>query len=100
MVGELAETAAIRSKTARLRVAAQLHDVGKVGIAAEILEKSERLTEEERRELERHVELGVDIFTNAEAPRSSSRSCATTTSAGTDRVSGRLRATRSRWARA
>ena len=50
-------------------VAAQLHDVGKVGISPEILEKSERLTDDERRELQRHVELGVDIFTNAEAPR-------------------------------
>ncbi len=49
-------------------VAARLHDVGKVGIRAELLEKGDRLTDDERRELRRHVDLGVDIFTNAEAP--------------------------------
>jgi diguanylate cyclase (GGDEF)-like protein/putative nucleotidyltransferase with HDIG domain len=70
MVGELAETAGYPAEDRETyEVAAQLHDVGKVGIAPEILEKSERLTDEERRELQRHVELGVDIFTNAEAPR-------------------------------
>ena len=70
MVRELAETAGYPIEDRETyEVAAQLHDVGKVGIAPEILEKSERLTEEERRELQRHVELGVDIFTNAEAPR-------------------------------
>jgi diguanylate cyclase (GGDEF)-like protein len=70
MVRELAETAGYPvEERDTYEVAAQLHDVGKVGISPEILEKSERLTDEERRELQRHVELGVDIFTNAEAPR-------------------------------
>ena len=70
MVRELAETAGFPPEDRdTYEVAAQLHDVGKVGIAPEILEKSERLTDDERRELQRHVELGVDIFTNAEAPR-------------------------------
>ncbi len=70
MVRELAETAGFPAgDRAIYGVAARLHDVGKVGISAEILEKSDRLTGDDRRELERHVELGVDIFTNAEAPR-------------------------------
>ena len=70
MVRELAETAGFPAGDREIYgVAARLHDVGKVGIPAEILEKSDRLTDDDRRELQRHVELGVDIFTNAEAPR-------------------------------
>jgi diguanylate cyclase (GGDEF)-like protein/putative nucleotidyltransferase with HDIG domain len=70
MVGELAETAGLPAGDREIyQVAARLHDVGKVGISAEILEKGDRLTDDDRRELQRHVELGVDIFTNAEAPR-------------------------------
>jgi diguanylate cyclase (GGDEF)-like protein len=70
MVCELAETAGYPAGDCEIYgVAGRLHDVGKMGISAEILEKSERLTDDDRRELERHVELGVDIFTNAQAPR-------------------------------
>ena len=70
MVSELAETAGFPPGDREIYgVAARLHDVGKVGIPAEILEKSDRLTDDDRRELQRHVALGVDIFTNAEAPR-------------------------------
>jgi diguanylate cyclase (GGDEF)-like protein len=69
MVRELAETAGLQAGDREIyEVAARLHDVGKVGISAEILEKGDRLTDDDRRELQRHVELGVDIFTNAEAP--------------------------------
>ena len=69
MVRELAETAGLPAGDREIyEVAARLHDVGKVGIPAEILEKGDRLTDDDRRELQRHVELGVDIFTNAEAP--------------------------------
>ncbi|MGZ4199501.1 MAG: HD-GYP domain-containing protein, partial [Thermoleophilia bacterium] len=69
MVRELAETAGLPAGDREIyEVAARLHDVGKVGIPAEILEKGDRLTDDDRRDLQRHVELGVDIFTNAEAP--------------------------------
>ena len=70
MVRELAERAGLPEADREIfRVAARLHDVGKVGIRAELLEKGDRLTDDDRRELRRHVDLGVDIFTNAEAPR-------------------------------
>ncbi|MGZ4199545.1 MAG: HD-GYP domain-containing protein, partial [Thermoleophilia bacterium] len=54
---------------AEFEVAARLHDVGKVGIAAELLEKSAALSGEEETELRRHAEVGVDILVNADAPR-------------------------------
>jgi len=70
MVRELAERAGLPEADREIYgVAARLHDVGKVGIRAELLEKGDRLTDDDRRELRRHVDLGVDIFTNAEAPR-------------------------------
>ena len=64
-VAELARRIAAEEKLAdRLALAAslaaQLHDVGKVGISPEILEKSERLTDGERRELQRIGEGGDD----------------------------------------
>ena len=70
MVRELGERAGLPdADRAIYEVAARLHDVGKVGIRAELLEKGGRLSDADRSELRRHVELGVDIFTNAEAPR-------------------------------
>ena len=70
MVRELAERAGLPEADREIYgVAARLHDDGKVGIRAELLEKGDRLTDDDRRELRRHVDLGVDIFTNAEAPR-------------------------------
>ena len=69
MVRELGQRAGLPdADRAIYEVAARLHDVGKVGIRAELLEKSDRLSDADRSELRRHVELGVDIFTNAEAP--------------------------------
>lgn len=38
-----------------------LHDIGKVGIADSILLKPGKLTDEERRNVERHVDLGVTL---------------------------------------
>ena len=69
MVRELGQRAGLPdADRAIYEVAARLHDVGKVGIRAELLEKGDRLSDADRSELRRHVELGVDIFTNAEAP--------------------------------
>ncbi len=56
-------------EVAGFEVAARLHDVGKVGLAAELLEKGDALTGEEEAEVRRHVEVGVDILVNADAPR-------------------------------
>jgi putative nucleotidyltransferase with HDIG domain len=41
-----------------LRVGAYLHDIGKVEVSGEVLRKAARLTDEERHEIERHVEYG------------------------------------------
>ena len=45
----------------RLAVAAQLHDVGKIGIPDSILNKKTPLTDEERELVRRHSELGYKI---------------------------------------
>ncbi len=41
---------------------ALMHDIGKIGISDAVLKKTGRLTEEERREIERHVLIGGDIL--------------------------------------
>lgn len=45
-----------------LRLAALLHDVGKIGIPETILRKPKGLTDEERTEINRHPSLGVRII--------------------------------------
>ena len=45
-----------------LRAAAPMHDVGKIGIPAEILRKAGPLSIEERKEMERHTVIGHHIF--------------------------------------
>jgi len=49
------------SQLSRLAVAAQLHDVGKIGIPDSILNKSEALKDHERELIQRHSELGYNI---------------------------------------
>ena len=46
----------------RLRCAAMLHDVGKVGIGDAILKKPGKLDAEERIAMERHCKIGADLF--------------------------------------
>lgn len=55
----------IRATKGRLRLAAMLHDVGKVGIPDAILKKPGRLTSEERKIMEKHSILGARLFENA-----------------------------------
>lgn len=45
-----------------LRAAARLHDVGKVGVLDEVLQKTDPLTQEERRLVERHSEIGYELI--------------------------------------
>ncbi len=49
------------SELSRLAVAAQLHDVGKIGIPDSILNKKEALADHERELIRRHSELGYNI---------------------------------------
>jgi diguanylate cyclase (GGDEF)-like protein len=46
----------------RLHLAALFHDIGKIGVASEILGKPGLLTAAERREIERHSEIGDQIL--------------------------------------
>lgn len=48
-------------------LAAPLHDTGKIGISDAILNKPSALTPEERKEIERHTEIGAQILENGES---------------------------------
>jgi len=45
-----------------LRASARLHDIGKIGIPDEVLQKEGKLTEEERQLMIRHTEIGESII--------------------------------------
>ncbi len=55
----------IRRQKDVIRVAAMLHDVGKVGISDKILKKPGKLTEEEFNTMKLHTILGARLFINA-----------------------------------
>ncbi len=46
----------------RIKQAAMLHDLGKIGIAEKILVKKTKLTKEEFEEIKKHPQIGVDII--------------------------------------
>ncbi|HEX3239780.1 MAG TPA: HD domain-containing phosphohydrolase [Solirubrobacterales bacterium] len=50
-----------------LRAAAPMHDVGKIGVSAELLRKPGPLSAEERSEMERHTVVGHEIFAQFES---------------------------------
>ncbi|MDR1649440.1 MAG: HD domain-containing protein [Synergistaceae bacterium] len=54
-----AETRGMRDK---LKLAAMLHDIGKIGISDKILKKPGRLDEEERAAMKKHCALGARIY--------------------------------------
>jgi diguanylate cyclase (GGDEF)-like protein len=56
------------SRTRTLELAAQLHDIGKIGIADEILLKSSPLSDEEWECVHGHCELGERLLAPAEIP--------------------------------
>jgi putative nucleotidyltransferase with HDIG domain len=45
-----------------VRAAALLHDIGKLDISRDILYKAARLSEDEYKEMQKHVEMGVDML--------------------------------------
>ncbi len=51
-----------------LRIAAPLHDVGKIAIPDAILLKPGALTPEERTEMEKHAEIGHEILAGSDSP--------------------------------
>ena len=67
-VGEMAELLARESgwsaaDASRLHEAALIHDVGKLGISDAVLLKTTPLTQDEREDIKRHVQLGVEMIT-------------------------------------
>jgi putative nucleotidyltransferase with HDIG domain len=51
-----------------LRLAGLIHDVGKINIPAELLNKETRLTESESREMQTHVESGYEMLKGIRFP--------------------------------
>lgn len=49
-----------------LKYAAVLHDIGKIGISARILNKADKLTEQEYEEIKKHPEISYNILKNVE----------------------------------
>jgi HD-GYP domain-containing protein (c-di-GMP phosphodiesterase class II)/CHASE2 domain-containing sensor protein len=58
-----------------VRLGALLHDVGKIGIRDEILLKPARLSPEERRDMERHPEIGSRIISGIQGLRPTTVDC-------------------------
>ncbi len=52
----------IRYYKGQLRLAAMLHDIGKVGISDSILKKPGRLTDEEFKAIQKHTVFGAELF--------------------------------------
>lgn len=66
---ELALLAGLDEEEAELiRMAAPMHDVGKIGIPDRVLNKPGRLTEEEYRLMQTHAEIGHRILAKSERP--------------------------------
>jgi len=67
--GALAETLGWDKQSAEnIRLAATMHDIGKIGIADGILLRAERLTSEEFSVLKRHTEMGARILEGSDIP--------------------------------
>ncbi len=50
-----------RTETEEIRVAALLHDVGKVAVSVDILRKASALSPEDRKQIEQHTSAGADL---------------------------------------
>ncbi|MDQ6870757.1 MAG: response regulator [Gemmatimonadota bacterium] len=63
LAGQIAEEMELGETVCEdLKVAGRLHDVGKIGIREEILNKPGRLTSEEFEHVKQHVQIGLDIL--------------------------------------
>lgn len=72
-MGLLSEALALRlgvssHNAAMLRCAAPMHDVGKIGVPDKVLKKPGPLDAEERREMNRHAEMGAQILGRSRIP--------------------------------
>src|SRR6186997_109266 len=55
-------------ESSTLRVAAAMHDIGKVGVPEAILQKQGKLSPDERRAVEAHTEIGYEILAGSDNP--------------------------------
>jgi putative nucleotidyltransferase with HDIG domain len=63
LAAAVAEQMGLRHEQIRLvEKAAILHDIGKIGIAEDVLSKTGTLTEQEWAQMRRHAELGYEVF--------------------------------------
>ncbi|MEP6550148.1 MAG: HD-GYP domain-containing protein, partial [Gemmatimonadales bacterium] len=63
LAGQLAQELGLEEPVCEdLRIAGRLHDVGKIGIREDILNKPSQLTAEEFEHVKRHVQIGLDIL--------------------------------------
>ena len=51
-----------------LRLAAPMHDIGKLGVPDEVLKKPGQLTEQERAQMQTHPRMGADILGSSDIP--------------------------------
>jgi HD-GYP domain-containing protein (c-di-GMP phosphodiesterase class II) len=59
------EGAGFERQRDRLRIAAKLHDVGKIGISDAILKKPGRLDPDEMRQMQQHTVIGARLFADS-----------------------------------
>lgn len=69
-VSELCEALAVRmnfdkDKVNQIKIAGLMHDIGKMGIDENILNKPDKLNDEERKEVKRHPEIGYRILSSS-----------------------------------
>ncbi len=65
---DIAREAGYDDKTVRLaHLAGLLHDIGKIGIPGSILNKTDRLTDDEYEEMKDHARIGADILAEVDA---------------------------------
>jgi len=56
------------AETERIRFAAPMHDIGKIGIPDAVLQKPGRLTDEEYEVMKRHTTIGAAILAGSQSP--------------------------------
>jgi HD-GYP domain-containing protein (c-di-GMP phosphodiesterase class II) len=54
------------NEVSKIKIAGLMHDIGKIGISDSILDKSDKLSDQEWHEIQRHCEAGYRILSSAD----------------------------------